>query len=176
MLRVETHDLEQLLHTPLSITLAADLVHVERLGDDLTDPLPGVERRVGILEDHHHVAAHRSHLGPAEMRDVVAVEDDLSARRLEQPGDATGHRRLAATRLADDTEGLAGVEREADAVDRLDLRDLLLEHEPASDGEVLLEILDDEQFAHAALPSAPVSVAFLAAQIRSRSASSRWQR
>src|SRR5690348_7202816 len=110
------------------------------------------------------------------MGDVVAVEDDLPSRRLEQPGDATSHRRLAAARLADDTERLAGLKREVDAVDRLDLRDLLLEHEAAGDGEVLLEVLDDEQLAHAALPSAGVSAAFLAAQILSRSASSRWHR
>ena len=35
--------------------------------------------------------------------------------------------------------------READAVDRLDRADLLLEDDPARDREVLLQVLDDEQ-------------------------------
>src|SRR5207302_3127100 len=47
----------------------------------------------------------------------------------------------------------------------------------ARDREVLLQVLDDEQFAQAALPSVAASrLAFLAAQMRARSSSPRWQR
>src|SRR4029077_7092129 len=86
------------------------------------------------------------------------------------------HRRLAAARLADHAERLALLEREVHAVDGLDLGDLFLEDQAARDGEVLLEVLDGEQLAHAALPSAASSAAFFASQIRARSSSARWQR
>ena len=57
VLRVEADDLEQLLHTALALRLGADPVHLERLGDDEPDALAGVQRRVGILEDHLQLAA-----------------------------------------------------------------------------------------------------------------------
>ena len=78
------------------------------------------------------------------MRDVAAAEDDLSAGGIEQPHDAARERGLAAAGLADDAERLAFVQRQRDAVDRLHRSDLLLEDDPASNGEVLLDVLDDE--------------------------------
>src|SRR5262249_47920466 len=75
----------------------------------------------------------------------VAAELDAAARGLEQLHDAARHRRLAATGLADDTEGLALAHREGDAVDCLHRRDFLLEDDPPGDREVLLEVLDDEE-------------------------------
>src|SRR5205814_5110683 len=78
-------------------------------------------------------------------RDVPAAEDDPARRRIEQADDAAGERRLAAAGLADDAERLAFAQREADAVDRLDRRDLALEDDPSRDGKVLPDVLDDEQ-------------------------------
>ena len=48
-----------------------------------------------------------THLAPLERRDVLAVEDDLAGRRLEQLDDRAAQRRLAAAGLPDDPERLA---------------------------------------------------------------------
>ena len=82
-------------------------------------------------------------------------------------------------------------DREADAVDRLHGADLLLEDDPARDGEVLLQILDDEQLV-ATQPFAPARAGLRPGrrcstaasghacswplQISRRVSSSRWQR
>ena len=145
VLRVEADDLEQLLDAALDLGVGAELVHLERLGDDEADALARVQRRVRVLEDHHHLAPDRPHLRAREVRDVAPVEDDLAAGRVEQAHDAARHRRLAAAGLADDAERLALVDGEGDAVDGLDGADLLLEDDPARDREVLLQVLDDEQ-------------------------------
>ena len=145
VLRVEADDLEQLLDAALDLRVGADLVHLERLGDDEADALALVQARVRVLEDHHQLAADRAHVGPVQVRDVAAVEGDPAARRIEQAHQAARHRRLAAARLADDAERLTLLDGEADPVDGLDARDLLLEDDPARDREVLDEVLDDEQ-------------------------------
>ena len=113
VLRVETDDLEQLLHAPLDLGVGADAVHLERLADDEADALARVQRSVRILEDHHHLAAHRAHLGARELGDVAALEDDPPGGRLQQLHDAAGQRGLPAAGLADDAERLALVEGEA---------------------------------------------------------------
>ena len=144
VLRVEPDDLEQLRDAALALGRRADAVDVERLGDDEADALARVERRVRVLEDHHHLAPERAHVLARELRDVPALEDDLAVRRLEQLHDAARHRRLAAAGLADDAERLALPEGEADPVDGLHGADLLLEDDPAGDREVLLQVLDDQ--------------------------------
>src|SRR5205823_2552002 len=69
---------------------------------------------------------------------------DPSAGRLEQPGEQPAGRRLTAAGLADQAESLAPPDREVDAVDRLDIRDLALEDDAAGDREVLPEVGDLE--------------------------------
>src|SRR5207302_3209623 len=73
------------------------------------------------------------------------VEHNPAAGRVEQAHDTACHRRLAAAGLADDAEGLALLHAEADPVDGLHRRDLLLEDDSARDREVLDEVVDDEQ-------------------------------
>ena len=65
VLRVEPDDLEQLLHPALALGGRADPVDVERLGDDEPDPLARVQRRVRVLEHHHHLAPQRPHVARA---------------------------------------------------------------------------------------------------------------
>src|SRR5207248_5497033 len=135
---------------------------------DEAHPLAPVQRRERVLEDHHHLAAYRAHLAPGQVRDVAAAEDDLAARRIEQPHDAARERRLAAAGFADDSQRLALVEREGDAVDRLHSRDLLLEDDPAGDREVLLHVLDDEELlapGHQATGSAVIVASSFAASL-----------
>ena len=158
VLRVQPDDVEQLLDAPLDLGRRPDLVHLQRLGDDEADPLALVQARVRILEDHHQLAADRAHLRPAQVRDVAPGERDPAARRVEQAHQAARHRRLAAPRLADDAERLPLLDREADPVDRLDARHLLLEDDPARDREVLDQVLDDEEIVAGGHQDASASV------------------
>jgi hypothetical protein len=52
----------------------ADPVHLERLRDDAADGHPGIEGRVGILEDDLHLAPHPAQVLAAELRELLAHE------------------------------------------------------------------------------------------------------
>jgi hypothetical protein len=106
---------------------------------------PGVQRCVGVLEDHLHPAAERAEILLREAGDVLAVEDDLAARRLVQPEDGAPDRGLAAAGLADEPEGLAPSDGEADVVDRLDVADVPVEQDAALDREPDPEVLDFDE-------------------------------
>ena len=111
----------------------------QRLADDRADRHARVERGVGVLEDDLHVAARaRAARRLPSARDVLALEPDLARGRLDQAQDAAPGRRLAAARLADEAERLAGCDLEADAVDRVHPFDLARE-QAAVDREVLDE-------------------------------------
>ena len=56
--RVEADDVEQLADPRRAVAARADPVHDERLADDVADGHARVERRVRILEDDLHLAAH----------------------------------------------------------------------------------------------------------------------
>ena len=64
VLRGEPDPLEQLLHRRFSSSPEASPWSLHRLADDLADALARVQRRVGVLEDHLHLAAQRPHLAP----------------------------------------------------------------------------------------------------------------
>ena len=76
VLGVQADDLEELLDAPLALGGRPDAVELERLADDEPDPLARVERRVRVLEDHHHVRAGAGASRVARARDVAALEDD----------------------------------------------------------------------------------------------------
>src|SRR4051812_44525549 len=146
VLRVEPHGVHEVLHALLALALVAlDVVDDERLADDRADRLARVQGRVRVLEDHLHVAPQRLELRARLVRDVLAAVDQLAARRLEQPRDEAGRRRLAAAGLADDAERLALDDVEAHAVDGLHGADLLAEDDPLRQGEVLDEVADLDQ-------------------------------
>src|SRR5829696_619045 len=145
VLWVETHDLEQLLHARLHLFLRPEPVHLERLGDDETDTFARVQRGVRILEDHRHLAPDRAHVRARELGDVPTLEPDPAGSRLEQPDDAARECGLPAARLPHDAERFARLDAEGDPVDRLYGGDLLLEDDPTRDGEVLPDVVDDEE-------------------------------
>ena len=120
VLRVQPDGLQQVLHRLLPATLGLDVLQPERRTDDLADGVPRVQRGVRVLEDHLDVATQRAHLPVGEVRDVVALEGDLAAGRLEQPGHQPRGGALAAAGLADDRERLAAAYVEVHAVDGLD--------------------------------------------------------
>ena len=57
VLGVEADELHQLLDPLLALGAAGDAVDGERVADDRADPAARVERAVGVLEDHLHLAA-----------------------------------------------------------------------------------------------------------------------
>ena len=121
---------------------ASQAVHLERLGDLAADRVDGIERRHRLLQDQADLAAaDRAHRPLVEGQQVAAVEPDRAAddppRRVDQAQDRQRGQRLAAARLADQGQRLAGVEREADARHG--------GHQAALDGEGRGEAVDVEE-------------------------------
>src|SRR5262245_7646240 len=124
------------------------LVKPQRLDDLLADRVHRAERRHGLLGDQRDLgAADRAQLGATwrEPRQVdrrlrILLEQDLpaddAARRLDDLENRLHRDALAAAALADDPDDAAGLDVEADAVDRA--------HEPLVEEEVDAEILDAE--------------------------------
>jgi hypothetical protein len=77
--------------------------------------------------------------------DVLAVEDDRSIGRVDELGHGPSGGRLAAARLADQSERLAPVHRERDAVDRVHGTDLALQDDATLDRKVLTQTVDGQQ-------------------------------
>ena len=109
--------------------------------------MPRVQRGIRVLEDHLHPAPERPQLGLAEVRDVLAVEDDPAAGRLVETQDRPAHGGLPAARLADEAERFAATDLERDAVDRLDVADMPVEDEPALDRKVDLDVVELDEVA-----------------------------
>jgi hypothetical protein len=86
VLRVETDELEQLLHPLAPAALRNDLaVDLKWLADDVPDRHARVQRGVGILKNDLNIPSEPAHI-PARLGvDVHLVEGELAARRLLQP-------------------------------------------------------------------------------------------
>jgi hypothetical protein len=123
--------------------LLVDVV-VEPVGlDDLrADPVVGVHRRQRVLEDHRHLAAPQpAHEVRGGRHEFVTVEPDLAGDAgpgaLVQAHDGQARHALAGAGLADDAQGAAPLEREAQAVDR--------PHQAVVGREVHLQVVDLEE-------------------------------
>src|SRR5262249_36150190 len=129
---------------------AAELLVEERgLRHLAKDGEERIERRHGILQDHRDpAAADPPQLALALLRQILALERDTAADDArgprQEPDDRPARRRLAASGLADESQGLALVEGEADAIHRLD------DARAAEGGEVRPQLGDLEDRAHAA--------------------------
>src|ERR1035437_8076426 len=116
---------------------------LDRFGDLVTDSEYRVQGRHGLLEDHAHVAApDLAHLRHRHGQDLLAVEpdlacDDLAGWDVDESHDAQGCDALAAAGLPDQTQGLAPLELEVNAVDR--------RYRPVHDVEVGLQAAHVEQ-------------------------------
>src|SRR5581483_2089487 len=102
---------------------ALDAVHGQAFTDEVAHAHARIERADRVLEDDLHVAASRLQLAARERRQLEALEEDLSLRRLDEAEERPPERRLAAPGLADEADGLAAAHLEVDAVHRLHLRD-----------------------------------------------------
>ena len=90
VLRREADLLEQLLDGLLALLAVADPVDAHRVADDRADALARVQARVGVLEDHLHLAAKRPQRAGAQLADRAAVEDHVpsvgsSRRTMQRP-------------------------------------------------------------------------------------------
>jgi len=112
----DTDELERLDHPVRSLVLLADPVDHERLLDDRLDVHARVERAEGVLEHDLHAPPQPPHLVGRQRPDVDPVEHDAPGGQLEQAQDAARDRRLAAARLAHQTERLAAAHGEGDVV------------------------------------------------------------
>ena len=139
----------------------------DRLPHHPADACARVERRKRILEDHLHAPANRPQLALGQVRDVLSVEDDPPFGRLVEADERASDRRLAAARLADETERLAALDRERDPVHGLDVADVAVEDEAALDREVDLQPVDLDQRAR----PGGVAHAVTADRVRSHSSS-----
>ena len=119
---------------------------LHRLGDLVADREHRVQRGHRLLEDHGDpVAADRTHRRLVEAEQIAALEahravDDAADLGRQQPQDRQRGDALAAAGFADDAERLAGIDREADAVDGA--RDAVLGE------EMRLEPVDGEDRLH----------------------------
>ena len=119
---VDPHPLEQVARTGECVALPHRLVRLDHVDELVADPHHRVECAHRALEDHRDVApAEPAQLLLALPRDVVPPEQDPPtgelAGRPEDLEDRVRGRALAAARLAREPDGLAGTDREADAVD-----------------------------------------------------------
>ena len=139
VVRVEADDLQELLHAGAAAAFGV-AVDRERLADDVADGHPRVQRGVRVLHDHLHPAAQRRSSGrdrPDRSRS--------SNRTLPEVGVSTAIRSLASVLLPQpDSPTRPSVSPlrsvNDDAVDRLDLPDLVLEHDALGEREVLDQV------------------------------------
>src|SRR4051812_3017857 len=141
----EPDDVEQPLGGLAPRLPRPELVDDERLGDDVADGHPRIERGVRILEDDLELSADLAQLFAPEPRQLLTAETDRAGRRLQQLQDAVAGGRLAGPRLTHETERLPSADLERNVVDGLDVVDRLLDQDPLLDRKVLLQVLDDEQ-------------------------------
>ena len=106
--------------------------------------LARVERGEGVLEDDLHAPPIGLQGVALEGRDVRAVEDDPAGGGVDEPQQQPADGRLAAARLAHETERLAARDLEVDAVHGAHLGHGALQ-DARSDGEGLVEALEAHQ-------------------------------
>src|SRR5262249_19732713 len=86
----------------------------ERLGHDLADGLPRVERGVRVLEDVLDGARDLPRPTPQPGREALALEGDVPGPVAVQADDTAGERRLPRARLADEGDATLGRNLELD--------------------------------------------------------------
>src|SRR5579859_2809816 len=128
----------------VALGIRADIVDDESFADDVTHRHARVERAVGILKYDLHIAAEGFERVATEGKNILIFEPHLATRGFHESKDRPPGRRLAAARLADQSEGLAPLDLEGDVVDRVDLSDLA-EEDAAANREVLDEVPDRDE-------------------------------
>src|SRR4029450_12416086 len=143
VLGVQANDSKQL---PDSFPAPAPVQPVDdqRLGDNVADRHPRVQRGVRVLEHDLEVTPDGAHL-------LAGLADQLLALELDRPGggraeleDGLAGGRLAAARLADQAQGLPLVPVEGQVTGGVDVADAAPDHPPAHQRVVLDQVGDLE--------------------------------
>ena len=79
LLGPQTDPLEKSGDPVLLLGAVSHAVRAQWLRDEVAGREPRIERGIGVLKDHLHVAAAGTHLLDAETRDVLALEADRAA-------------------------------------------------------------------------------------------------
>ena len=111
---VEADGGEHIAHQLLALLGILDAGNHQRLGDDVTDATPRIERGDRVLEDELHALAHLAQGLAMHRGQVVAVEQYLARLRLAQLQHRAAERGLAATGLADEAQRFAARDVETD--------------------------------------------------------------
>jgi hypothetical protein len=114
---VEPDEVQLLADDLLDVRIAELRVLAQAEGDVLADGHRVKKRRV--LEDHAHLEADLVELRLTHRHDVLPVDEDLAARRLDEADEQAQERALARARAADDGERLPVVDRQADVLERI---------------------------------------------------------
>ncbi len=117
---------QQFRHAVAHLAFGHRGVGAERLGDDLVDGHPRVERGMRVLEHHTDFAVERLHLalrqpGDIDLDAIAPPVVHLSAGRGVDAEQRAAERGLARAALADHADGFALVDGETDAIDGLEV-------------------------------------------------------
>src|SRR5215475_2703078 len=88
------------------------------LGQATPGGLAGIERAIGVLEDHLDPPVVGPQPGPAQGQYILPFEEDLTAIRLVQANEAACESRLPAARFADDAQRLSTIYTKAHILHR----------------------------------------------------------
>ena len=113
-------------------------------GDGVLDRKPGIERGIGILEHHLHLPAQLPEIQAVAAADGLPVEGNSAGVGADQMHQESRGGRLAAARLADDSQHLARTDRKTDVVDRLNLRHGTVQ-DAAVDGKIFTQTVDHQK-------------------------------
>ena len=130
--RIHPDGLQHLVHHPDLFDLGVRPPDLQWLGDDVADLAPRIQRADRVLEDHLQVGAGPAHVPRGQPGQVGAVEDHRPRGDRQELEERLAGGRLAASRLTDQSEGLAGLDVEADAahcMDDLPTRCRILDHQ-----------------------------------------------
>ena len=135
-IQVDLH--QQFLGEIQAVLLAhVAMVYQQGFGDDVSHRQPGVQRRIGVLEDDLQFPAVLQHGVPTQGGDIHAIVEDRTGGRLVQLEYRPSRGRFSAPALAHQPEGLTPVDVEVESVDRLHQARFL--EKPAADREMLLQ-------------------------------------
>src|SRR5262249_44315997 len=118
--RPQADELQDLGDRLARLRPATTVVDRKRLGHDVLDLHPRIERAERILEHRLYRPPIAREAGPREGLRGLAVEEQRARGRPLEEEDEPGQRRLARARLADDPQRLALGDLDAHAVQRPD--------------------------------------------------------
>ena len=138
MIGAQTDLFEDLEYHTHPLTLASNLLDGERFHENIADMHAAVQRRIRVLKDHLHPAAHGAQLPWAELCDIRSVYCDRALGRVQKPDQRPPERGLAAARFTHKSIGFAPVEFQGNVVYRFDVADGLTGK--AFDREICLDM------------------------------------